>query len=381
MDFELSEEQKAIRDMVRELMEEKVAPVASKIDEEEHYPQELRDLFAENDIFAAPFPEEYGGIGGSVLTMSIILEEVARVCGSSSMVVGQQCLGSEPILIAGSEEQKQRYLPRMARGEIYPAFALTEPGAGSDVASISTTADRDGDEYVINGTKCFCTGGDVAHVYTVFAKTTNPDTGKKELSCFIVERPTPGFSVGKLEHKMGIRASGTAELIFDNVRVPRENRVGNEGDGFKIAMMTLEKTRPTVGAQALGVAQGALDYALEYSKTRVQFGRPIAQQQAIQFMLADMEAQVQAARYLIYVASDKIDKKAKDRNIFSAMSKLVATEMAVKVTGDAVQVMGGYGYMREYPVERMYRDAKIFPIVEGTNQIQRLIIARELLGR
>lgn len=362
-------------------MEEKVAPLASKIDEEQHFPQELRDLLAANGLLSAPFPKEYGGLGGSILTESVILEEVARVCGSTSMVVGQQCLGSTPIIIAGNEAQKQKYFPHLARGEIYAAFGLTEPGAGSDVASISTTAELVGDEYVINGNKMFCTGGDSAHVYTVFARTNQTAPGSQGLSCLIVERPTPGFSVNKIENKMGIKASGTAELIFNNVRVPKENLVGEEGDGFKIAMMTLDKTRPTVGAQALGLAQGALEHALEYAKTHFQSGRPIAQQQAIQFMLADMETQVQAARYLIYVAADKLDKNAKDKTIFSAMSKLFATDIAVKVTNDAVQIVGLSGYTGDSPVERMHRDSRIFPIVEGTNQIQRLVIAREMVER
>lgn len=380
MDFELSEEQKAIRDKVRALMGEKVAPLAARIDEEGRFPQEVRTLFAVNNLFAVPYPKEYGGSGGSVLNMSIILEEVARVCGSSSMVVGQQCLGSTPILLAGNEDQKRKYFPRLARGEIFASFSLTEPGAGSDVASLSTTAELVDGEYVINGTKCFCTGGDTADVYSLFAKTTNPTTGKKEISCFIVERGTPGFSVGRIEHKMGIRASGTAELICRGARIPKENLLGKEGDGFKIAMMTLDKTRPNVGAQSLGLAQGALDCALAYAKTQTQCGRPLAQQQAIRFKLVDMEAQVQAARNIVYIASDKIDKKASDRTIFSAMSKLLATEVGAKVTGDALQLMGGHGYTREYPVERMNRDSHIFPIVEGTNQIQRLVIARELLG-
>ncbi|MBI4320924.1 MAG: acyl-CoA dehydrogenase family protein [Chloroflexi bacterium] len=381
MDLELSEEQKAIRLRVRELMEKEFAPLAEEIDETQTYPQALRDLLAEHELFGVPLPQEYGGLDASLLTMSIVMEEVARVCATTSMVLGAQYLGSTPLLVAGSQEQKDRYFSDIAAGRSYVSFSLTEPNAGSDAAGIETRATREGNEYVLNGIKCFCTGGDVAQVYCVFAKTTNRETDKEDVTAFVVERPTPGFSVGKIEQKMGIRASGTAELILDNVRLPLANRIGREGGGFKIAMQTLERTRPTTGAQAVGVAQGALDAAVAFTAGEMKSGRLSGARQDIQFLLADMEAEVQAARWLVYVASAKVDAGAPDKAIFSASSKLIATEMAIRVIANAAQILCGHGNLRNHPVERMMRDAKIFKIVEGTNEIQRLVIARELLGR
>ncbi len=359
-------------------MVEKVAPRAAEIDEKEEFPQDVRELFTANDVFSVVVPEEYGGFDGKLLTQCLAIEEVARVCANSSMLLGNQSLGSSPIALWGSEEQKRKYLPRIATGEILPSFALTEPGAGSDVAAMETRAVRDGDHYIINGSKIFITEGNLAGVLCVFAKVAVD--GRDRVTCFLAGGDTPGLVRGKVEHKMGLRGSPTAALSFIDMRVPQENIIGEIGDGFKIALDCLDKGRISVAAQAIGLAQGALDASVEYAKTRVQFGAPIAKQQAIQFMLADMEAQIQAARQLMYAAAWRYDHHTGDLVRFSAAAKLYATDMVMRVTTDAVQIFGGYGYCREYPVERMMRDAKIFAIFEGTNQIQRMVLARTLLA-
>ena len=382
--YELTEEQEMLRQVVRRLGEDKVAPRAAEIDEEDAYPWDLKELFAEQGLMGAGVPEEYGGTGAGLPAVCVIVEEIARVSAAASLIVAAQELGLMPILLAGTKEQKERYLPGLAAGDLISAFALTEPNAGSDAGSVRTGARRDGDGYVLNGRKCFITNGGLADVYTVFA-STDPARGIKGLSAFIVEKDTPGLSTGKKEKKMGIRGSQTTELIFEDCPVPAKNLLGKEGDGFKIAMMTLDRTRPVIGAQAVGIARGALDYALSYARERVQFGRPIADFQGIQFMLADMGTRVEAARQLVYKAACFIEeagaKNAPQSEIsrYSSMCKLFASDVAMQVTVDAVQILGGYGYMREYPLERMMRDAKITQIYEGTNQIQRLVIARTML--
>ncbi|MCL6612326.1 MAG: acyl-CoA dehydrogenase [Peptococcaceae bacterium] len=382
--YKLTEEQELLRQTVRRLAETKVAPRAAEIDETDEYPWDLKELFAEQGLMGAGVPEEYGGTGAGILSVCLITEEISRVSGSAALVVAAQELGLMPILVGASEEQKQKYLPGLAAGEKISAFALTEPDAGSDAGGMKTTARRAGDKYILNGTKCFITNGGIADVYTVFAKT-RPEAGIRGISCFIVEKDAPGFHIGKKEHKMGIRGSQTTQLIFEDCEVPAENLVGSEGSGFKYAMMTLDRTRPVVGAQGLGIAQGAFDYALNYAKERVQFGKPIITFQGLQWMLADMRTRIEAARQLIYKAASMIDD-AKSGNVppnelsmFSAMSKTFATDTAMWVTTEALQILGGYGYMKEYPMERMMRDAKITQIYEGTNQIQRVVISRCLM--
>ncbi len=377
MDFNFSAEQLAIRDTVRELVQGRVAPRAAEIDEKAEYPADLEKLFAENGILAIPFPEEYGGISGSSVTICMAVEEIAKACTSSSLILAVQALGSYPILLAGAEEQKKRLCPPLAEGRV-AAYALSEPDSGSDAAAMRTSATRYGDEYVISGSKIFITHGSVADTLVVFART-DPDGGSRGTSAFVLEREESPWTVTKLEHKLGIKGSPTAMLAFDEVRVPARNRLGQEGQGFKIALGVLDRSRPGIGAQALGIAGGAFDYALNYAKERRQFGRPIAEFQGLQFMLADMATQIEAARHLVYLAATKVDARAEDLTKIAAMAKLFASDMAMKVTTDAVQVLGGYGYIQDYPVERMMRDAKITQIYEGTNQIQRMVIARALL--
>ena len=376
-----SDEEAMILDVVRELVAEKVAPRAADIDERGEYPQDIRKLFAENDLLGIPIPTEYGGLGGTFLTYVKVVEEIAKACASSSLIVAVQELGMLPILIGGSEEQKKKYLPKLASGEWIAAYALTEAGSGSDAAgSMRTRAEKRGDKYVLNGQKIWITNGSVADVVCVFA-VTDPEKGPNGISAFIVEKTFPGFKVGKLEKKMGIRGSPTVELVFDNCEVPAENVIGPEGDGFKIAMKVLDKSRPGIAAQALGIASGALDYAANYAKERIAFGKPIGQQQGVGFMLADMKTEVEAARLLLYEAARKCDENAKDVTLWAAMAKLKCGDTAMSVTTDAVQVLGGFGYSVEYPVERMMRDAKITQIYEGTQQIQRLVISRSLVGK
>lgn len=377
MDFDLTEEQIMIRDLCRQIAEEKMKPVREHYDETGEFPWEVVEALAEADLFGIMIPEAYGGMGGGVMDLVIAVEELCKVDSGSALALFATGLGMDPILLCASEEQKQKYLPRIAQGAL-AAFALTEAGAGSDAGGIKTTAVREGDEYVLNGTKQWITNGGEAEIYTVIAMT-DKTKGARGASAFIVEKDTPGFTFGKKENKMGIRASATRELIFHDCRVPAANLIGREGTGFMVAMKTLDMSRPGVAAQALGVAAGALDEATRYSRERKQFGKPIASFQGMQFMLADMATQVEAARALVYRVARYIDSGAKDISKFSAMVKLYASDVAMKVTTDAVQVMGGYGYMKEYPVEKMMRDAKITQIYEGTNQIQREVIGLRLI--
>jgi alkylation response protein AidB-like acyl-CoA dehydrogenase len=375
------DEQAMILEVVRQLVKDKVEPRAAEIDATGEYPLDIKKLFAENDLLGIPFPAEYGGLGGTFATYVRVVEEVSKACASSALIIAVQELGALPILIGGSEEQKHRYLPKLASGEWIAAYALTETGSGSDAAgSMRTTARKDGDSYVLDGSKIWITQGSVADVVTVFA-VTDPSAGAGGISAFIVERGTPGFSVGKLEKKMGIRGSPTVELIFENARVPAANLIGPEGEGFKIAMKVLDKSRPGIAAQALGIATGALEYATKYLMERVAFGKPLSQQQGLQFMLADMKTEVEAARLLLYEAARKCDEGADDITLWAAMCKLKCGDVAMSVTTDAVQLLGGFGYSTEYPVERMMRDAKITQIYEGTQQIQRIVIARAMVGK
>jgi len=378
MDYFLSEDELEIKELSRKIAEEKIKPVRAKYDEENSFPWEIVEVFRQTDLFAVLVPEEYGGISGKVIDVVIVTEELSRVCGGIGLSLGGSGLGIYPILISGSEEQKHKYLPQIASGEKLAAFALTEANAGSDAGGIETTAIKDGDHYILNGTKQWITNGGEAEIYTVFV-LTDKSKGARGASCFIVEKGTEGFSFGKKEDKMGIRGSATRELIFDNCRVPKENLIGREGHGFMVAMKTFDKSRPMVASQAVGIAQGAYEEAARYTKERRQFGKPISSFQAVQFMLADMATQIEAARALVMATARMIDAGAKRYAKESAMCKVFASDMAMKVTIDAVQILGGYGYMKEYPVEKMMRDAKITQIYEGTNQIQRSIIASNLL--
>ena len=378
MNFDLSEDQLAIRETIRELVADRVAPRAAEIDARMEYPRDIEKLFADNGILGIPFPEEYGGVSGSSVSICMAVEEIAKACATSSLILAVQALGSYPILIAGSEEQKKRLCPPLASGERLAAYALSESGSGSDAAAMTTRAKRYGDEYVLNGTKTWITNGSESETLVVFART-DPEGGPRGISAFVLESDISPWTVVKLEHKLGIRGSPTAQLAFDDVRVPARNRLGDEGQGFKIALNVLDHSRPGIGAQALGIAEGALDFALNYARERQQFGQAISSFQGIQWMLADMATQVEAARQLVFLAATKIDEKASDLTKVAAMAKLFASDMAMRVTTDAVQILGGYGYTQDYPVERMMRDAKITQIYEGTNQIQRVVIARNLL--
>ncbi|HEX6543925.1 MAG TPA: acyl-CoA dehydrogenase family protein [Ktedonobacterales bacterium] len=376
MAVQLASEEKMLIDMVRDLAREKVAPRAAEIDAKGEFPWDMKELLAQQDIFAMPFPEEYGGLGSSELSILMVIEELAKACATTSLLLCVQQLGALPILLAGTDEQKKRFIPKLASGEWLAAYALTEPGSGSDAGAMRTRAEKRGDTYVLNGLKHFITNAGVAHINTVFAVTG--EQGTRSISAFVVEADRPGFHMGKIENKMGIRGSQTGELVFEDCVIPAENLLGKEGEGFKIALMTLDRTRPGIAAQALGIAQGALDFAVQYAKQRVQFGKPIWDNQAIQFMLADMDIQVEAARQLVYHAGGLIDAGTPRFSRESAIAKTFASDAAISVTNDAIQVLGGYGYMKEFPVERMMRDAKITQIYEGTNQIQRMVIARAL---
>jgi alkylation response protein AidB-like acyl-CoA dehydrogenase len=370
-----------LRAVVRELAEERIAPRAAEIDEKQEFPHDLKDLLAQQDLLGTCFDERHGGTNLDTVAQSILIEEIARADATTSLIPIVQKLGALPILLAGSDEQKDRYLPRLASGEWLAAFALTEAAAGSDVASNRMRAARDGEAYVLNGSKRFITHGSVANLLTVFALTDPEAGGRKGMSAFIVETDTPGFAAPRVEHKMGIRGSPTAELTFDDVHVPEANRIGDEGEGFRIAMETLDRSRLGIAAQAVGIAQGAIDASVAYAADRRQFGQRVADFEGIQFMLADMASQTEAARQLTYAAAAKVDARARDLPYWTSSAKLVAGDTAMRVTTDAVQVLGGYGYITEYPVERMMRDAKITQLYEGTQQIQRLIVARQLLQR
>lgn len=374
-------EHEELRAVVRELADERIAPRAPEIDQKAEFPWDLKELLARQDLLGTCFEERHGGTNLDSIGQSIVVEEIARADATTSLIPIVQKLGALPILLAGNDEQKDRYFPRLASGEWLIAFGLTEAAAGSDVASNRMRATRDGDHYVLDGSKRFITHGSVADVLTVFALTDPGAGGRKGMSAFIVEAGTPGFAAPRVEHKMGIRGSPTAELTFDDVRVPVENRLGEEGDGFKIAMATLDRSRLGIAAQAVGIAQGALDAAVAYAADRQQFGQRVVDFQGIQWMLADMASQLEAARQLTYAAAARVDAAASDLPYWTSSAKLVAGDTAMKVTTDAVQVLGGYGYITEYPVERMMRDAKITQLYEGTQQIQRLVIARQLLRR
>ncbi|GAC1319104.1 MAG: acyl-CoA dehydrogenase [Thermoleophilaceae bacterium] len=363
------------RDTIRQMVREQVAPRAAEIDEKGEYPWDIRRLFADHDLLGLPFSEEYGGTGTGTLMLQIAVEEVAKACASSALILMVQELGSLPIVLFGSDELKQRLLPRCASGEWSPAFCLSEPEAGSDPGSMRTSAVRDGDEWVINGTKNWITNSGIADFYVVFAVT---DRERRRLSAFVVDKDTPGFSIGKLEHKLGIKGSPTGSPVFEDVRVPAENMIGEEGKGLSMALATLERTRLGAAAQAVGIAQGATDYAAGYARERIQFGAPINRLQGIQFKLADMETRTAAARELLYKACAMADRDEPQLGKYSSMAKLFASDTAMWVTVEAIQVLGGFGYVKEYPVERFLRDAKITQIYEGTNEIQRVVIARTL---
>jgi butyryl-CoA dehydrogenase len=378
MDYGLTEEQMMIRDLCRQIVEEKIKPVREKYDETQEFPWEIVKVFAEADLFGLAVDEKYGGLGGGCMETVIAVEELSKGCAGIALALFGSSLGSFPILLYGTDEQKEAYMSDIASGKRLAAFGLTEANAGSDASGIQTTAVRDGDEYVLNGTKQWITGGGEAEVYTIIAMT-NKAKGARGASAFIVEKGTPGFEFGKKENKMGIRASTTRELVFQDCRIPAANLIAREGMGFIVAMKTLDMSRPGVAAQALGIAAAAVEESVQYSRQRRQFNKPISSFQGVQFMLADMATQVEAARAMIYSAARYIDTGAKDIAKISAMCKVYASDCAMKVTTDAVQILGGYGYMKEYPVEKMMRDAKITQIYEGTNQIQREVIASNLI--
>jgi butyryl-CoA dehydrogenase len=378
MDYLLTEEQIMIRDLARQIAVEKIVPVRAELDEHNKFPTDIMKAMAQSDLFGIYIPEEYGGLGKKSFELILAVEELSKACLGVSTSYAANALGTYPILLYGNEAQKKKYLPDIASGKKLVAFGLTEANAGSDASGVQTTAKLEGSDYVLNGTKQWITNGGEAGIYTVIA-ITDKAKGARGASCFIVEKGTPGFTFGKKENKMGIRASSTTELIFNNCRIPKENLIAREGMGFIVAMKTLDSSRAGVGAQGVGVAQGAIDEAIKFAKGRVQFGQPITSFQAIQHMLADMQTQTEAARSLVYSAVRMMDSGAKDFSRASAMAKLFATDTAMKVTTDAVQVMGGTGYMKEYPVEKMMRDAKILQIYEGTNQIQRNVIALDMI--
>jgi alkylation response protein AidB-like acyl-CoA dehydrogenase len=378
MNYFLTEEQQFIKEIAQRIAKEKVLPLRAKFDETQEFPWEIARAMAESNLTGIYIEEKYGGTGGGVLDLCIAVEELSRACGGISLCLAATALATFPLILFGSEEQKKRYLPQIASGERIAAFALTESGAGSDAGAIQTTAREDGDSFILNGTKQWITNGGEAELYTVIAMT-DKTRGSRGASAFIVEKGMSGFEFGKKEDKMGIRASATRELVFEDCRVPAANLLGKKGQGFMIAMRTFDTSRPGVAAQAVGIAQGALDEAVAYARQREQFGKPIISFQGIQFMLADMATQVEAARALVYAVARAIDSGEKKISKESAMAKIFASDVAMRVTIDAVQILGGYGYMKEYPVEKMMRDAKITQIYEGTNQIQRTIIASNLI--
>ncbi|RJP57602.1 MAG: acyl-CoA dehydrogenase [Deltaproteobacteria bacterium] len=380
MPFQLTEEQQIFQRSLRSFFEDRVAPRAAEIDEKDEFPGDVYKAMSEIGVQAIFFPEEYGGSGGDLLTCCVATEEISRVSGSMAVLTAPPLsLASAAFRLAGTNEQKSKYLPKLASGEWLFAIAITEPDAGSDVSAIRTTAVLKGDHYILNGTKRFHTVGDLADVTTVYAKT---DTGKgaKGISTFVVEKGAPGRIISKKEKMMGIRGIASCEMVFEDCRIPVENLLGKEGDGFKDVMHTLDESRPIVAAMGVGLAQGALDYAVNYAKQRVQFGKPICEFQGIQFMLADMATQIEASRYLVYRAASIALNRNRESIMLASMAKYFSSDMAMKVTTDAVQILGGYGYTSDYPVERMMRDAKCFQIFEGTNQIQRVVVARSLLG-
>lgn len=378
MDYLLTEEQKMIKDLAHKVAEEKIRPVAAKYDQSEEYPWDVIKVIAESDLFGLFIPEEYGGMSVGVLNLCLATEEFSRACGGIAVCYAASALGTFPIVLFGNDEQKKKYLPDLAKGKKVAAFAVTEPEAGSDASAIKTTAKKEGDHYVLNGLKHFITNGGDAETYVVIAMT-DKSKGARGASAFIVEKGTPGFTFGKKEDKFGIRASSTRELIFADCKIPKENLLAREGMGFIVTMRTFDMSRPGVAAQALGIAQGALELAVKYAKERQQFGKSISSFQGIQWMLADMATEIEAARALVYATARMVDAGCKDLAKESAMAKMYASDVAMKVTVDALQIYGGYGYMRDYPIEKYVRDAKITQIYEGTNQIQRSIIALQLI--
>jgi alkylation response protein AidB-like acyl-CoA dehydrogenase len=377
--YQLSEEHEAVREAVRSIAADKIAPYAAEVDDQSRYPQEAHDALVASDFFAPHVPEEYDGVGADALATCIVIEEVARVCASSSLIPAVNKLGSMPVILAGSEEVKAKYLPPLGRGEAAFSYGLSEREAGSDTAAMKTRAREDGDDWVLNGQKSWITNAGVSEFYTVLA-VTDPD-GRRgaNVSAFVVEKSDPGFTFGEKERKLGIKGSPTRELHFEDCRIPGDRLVGERGDGLKIALRTLDHTRVTIGAQAVGIAQGALDLAVDYVKERRQFGKAIAEFQGIQFMLADMAMTLEAARQMVYVAAAKSERGDKDLPFFGAAAKCFASDVAMRITTDAVQLLGGAGYVKDFPLERMMRDAKITQIYEGTNQIQRMVMARQLL--
>ncbi len=378
MNYLLTDEQKMVQELARKIAEEKIRPVAAKYDQTEEYPREIIKVIADAGLFGLFIPEEYGGMCVNVLSLCVATEELSRACGGIAVCYAASALGTFPIVLYGSEEQKKKYLPDLASGKKIAAFAITEPEAGSDASGIKTTAKKEGNHYCLNGLKHFITNGGDAETYIVIAMT-DKNKGARGASAFIVEKGMPGFTFGKKEDKLGIRASSTRELIFTDCKIPKENLLAREGMGFIVTMKTFDMSRPGVAAQAVGIAQGALDLAVKYAKERQQFGKSIFSFQGIQWMLADMATQVEAARALVYSTARMVDAGIKDVARDSAMSKMYASDVAMKVTVDALQVFGGYGYMKDYPIEKYVRDAKITQIYEGTNQIQRNIIALQLI--
>ena len=378
--FALSDEHQALREAVRALADDKIAPRAAEIDRTAEFPWDVYDSLVKADFHAVHIPESYGGAGGDALAAALVIEEVARACATSSLIPAVNKLGTMPLLLGASEEVKQRYLPPVARGEAMFSYGLSEPEAGSDAAAMRTRAARTDGGYVLNGVKRWITNAGVSKYYTVMA-VTDPDKGANGISAFVVEDGDPGFTLGAPEHKLGIKGSPTRELYFDNCEIPADRLIGGEGEGFKIAMKVLDKSRPGIAAQALGIAAGALDYATDYAKERIAFGKPIGQHQGVGFMLADMKTEVESARLLLYEAARRCDEGAADVSLWASMAKLKCGDVAMSVTTDAVQVLGGFGYSSEYPVERMMRDAKITQIYEGTQQIQRLVISRAMVGK
>ena len=378
MDYLLSDEQKMIKELSHKIAEEKIRPVAAQYDQSEEYPWDVIKVIANADLFGLFIPEEYGGIGVNVLNLCLATEEFSRACGGIAVCYAASALGTFPIVLFGNDAQKKKYLPDLAKGKKVAAFAITEPEAGSDASAIKTTAKKEGSHYILNGLKHFITNGGDAETYTVIAMTDKAK-GARGASAFIVEKGTPGFTFGKKEEKFGIRASSTRELIFTDCKIPAENLLSREGTGFIVTMKTFDMSRPGVAAQALGIAQGALELSVKYAKERRQFGKSISSFQGIQWMLADMATEIEAARSLVYATARMVDAGIKDVAKESAMAKMYASDVAMKVTVDALQIFGGYGYMRDYPIEKYVRDAKITQIYEGTNQVQRSIIALQLI--
>lgn len=381
LSFTLTEEQEAFRQSVRELAADKIAPRAAEIDVEDEYPWDVDEQLVKNGFAGVSYPEEFGGAGGGAVELCLLVEEISRVCAGVSLIPAVNKLGAIPVLLAGTDEQKRLVCEGITNGEHRMSYCLTEPGSGSDAAAMRSRAVKDGDDWVLNGTKRFITGAGATDLYTYFAVTDPDGTKGKNITAFLVSKDMKGFELGRKEDKMGIRGSPTREVILENVRVPAENVIGEVNGGFPIAMRTLDFSRPTVAAQALGIAQGAFDFAVEYCNERQQFGKPIAAFQGMQFMFADMAMKIETARMAVYRAAVAVDEGAKDVSYWAAIAKCYASDTAMSVTTDCVQALGGYGYIKEYPVERFMRDAKITQIYEGTNQIQRVVIARQLFGK